>query len=246
MASERQAQHEDTGRGAGDAPWADRSGRLSQHAHDLNNLLQVVGSSLHLMEREVDQPELVRARLATAMAGLIRCAVLTRQMYPSAPAPDEDFVVLQSVVEAVEPLLAAAAGPDVEVELSLAAAPLTTFIDRTGLERALLNLVVNASQAIVGPGRIRVSCHGDIDHIELTVDDSGAGFSAEAAANAFEPHFTTRRAGSGLGLASVRSFVDAAGGTVRLSRADIGGARVVMTLPRQVPKPRLVGASRAF
>lgn len=213
----------------------ERDVHLSEAAHDLANLLQILGSSLSLMRREIEQPDLVRARLATAMSGVSQCMSLSRTLFASGPLEADGAVLLQSVIESNRPLFELAAGPDIDIEVRSPAEPLWVHIDRTRLERALLNLVINAAQAIDGPGHMRLACRIEGDRVILSVEDDGPGFTSRTTAHALDRRFTTKARGSGLGLASVDALMRSANGGVALDRSDLGGACVRMTLPLQRP-----------
>lgn len=209
-----------------------RDVQLSETAHDLANLLQILGSSLNLMKREIDQPDSVRARLASAMVGVTLCMSLSRTMFSAAPAPVEGRVRLQSVIDSGRPLFELAAGPDVEVEILCPLTPLWVEVDKSRLERALLNLVVNAAQAVSGRGLIRIECRVEAGRILLSVEDDGPGFTPLSAACGLDRRFTTKPQGSGLGLTSVNSLMTSVGGRVVLSRSELGGAFVGLVFPR--------------
>jgi signal transduction histidine kinase len=219
--------------GPGPALGWERDDHLSEAAHDLANLLQILGSSLNLMRREIEQPDRVRARLATAMSGVSQCMSLSRTLFATGPVEADGAVLLQSVIESHRPLFELAAGADIDVEVRSPAEPLWIHIDRTRLERALLNLVINAAQAIDGPGHIRLTCQAEGDRVVLSVEDDGPGFTAQTTVHALDRRFTTKARGSGLGLASVDVLIRSADGEVALARSDLGGACVRMTLPRR-------------
>lgn len=209
-----------------------RDAHLSEAAHDLANLLQILGSSLNLMKREIDQPDSVRARLASAMVGVTLCMSVSRAMFSADPAQPEGWVMLQSVIDSGRPLFELAAGHDVEVEILCPLTPLWVNVDRARLERALLNLIVNAAQAISGPGLIRIECRVEEGRILLSVEDDGPGFTPQSAACGLDRSFTTKPQGSGLGLASVNSLMTSARGMVVLSTSELGGACVKLLFPR--------------
>jgi len=137
--------------------------------------------------------------------------------------------------------------PDgLRLELALAGAPLEVSLDPAELARAVDNLIVNAIDALrPGGGRIRLIVRPECEGVRagaargvvLVVEDDGPGMSDEVLARAFEPGFTTRRTGSGLGLATVRSLVEDAGGRIALESAPGAGTRCVLELPgRHAPE----------
>ena len=215
--------------------WEERDANLSETAHDLANLLQILSSSLSLMKREIEQPDRVRMRLATAMIGVDQCVSLSRTLFVSPAVADDDAVMLQTLIGNARPLLELAVGPDIEIEVVAPAAPLWVYVERARLDRALLNLVINAAQAIDGPGCIRLACRTDGRQIFLTVEDDGPGFTPQTEAQGLERRFTTKPRGSGLGLASIDALMKAANGLVTLGRSDLGGASVRMAFPVRRP-----------
>lgn len=215
--------------------WGDRDAVTSEAAHDLANLLQILSSSLSLMKREIEQPDLVRARLATAMIGVDQCMSLSRSLYATQAVADEGAITLQAVVDNGRSLFELAAGADVTIEIVAPIEPLWVRIERARLERALLNLVINASQAIDGPGCIRLVCRAESDRTILSVEDDGPGFTRQTQAQALDRRFTTKARGAGLGLVSVDALMKSANGEVVLRRSDLGGACVELAFPSGLP-----------
>ncbi|MNW01216.1 Osmolarity sensor protein EnvZ [compost metagenome] len=105
----------------------------------------------------------------------------------------------------------------------------------------MLNLVINAAQAVDGAGCIRVSCLSEKDHIVLSVEDDGPGFTCQTHAQALDRRFTTKALGAGLGLASIDVLMKAANGLVTLGRSDLGGANVRMAFPARRPAAGVLG-----
>jgi signal transduction histidine kinase len=103
--------------------------------------------------------------------------------------------------------------------------------DRTMLQRALTNLVENAIQAMPVGGTLTVAAHAEDARIVLTITDTGVGMDADALARAFEPYFSTKTGGSGLGLANARRTLELQGGTIALSSAPGAGTAITITLP---------------
>ncbi|MEM7678579.1 MAG: ATP-binding protein [Myxococcota bacterium] len=126
--------------------------------------------------------------------------------------------------------------PEAQVTLDTPAVPVVAGIDRVLMRRVLHNLVTNAIQA-AGPGRaeLTISCaFAPKDRIELRVEDNGPGVPDDEVQKVFEPYFTTKSTGTGLGLASVKKIVLQHRGTIFLHRAPAGGACFVITLPAMV------------
>ena len=106
-------------------------------------------------------------------------------------------------------------------------------IDAAGLTQVLLNLLLNAADAVAGRGRIKVSAEVDRERVRVDIEDSGPGVPDELRTRIFEPFFSTKPAGqgTGLGLAVCESIVTAAGGEIVVGRGALGGARFSVTLP---------------
>jgi signal transduction histidine kinase len=105
------------------------------------------------------------------------------------------------------------------------------WVDRTLVSRALTNVIENAVQAMPEGGRITIGATRDDARVKLTVTDTGVGMDAESVRRAFEPYFSTKTAGSGLGLVNARRNVELCGGTMDLESAPGKGTSVTLTLP---------------
>jgi signal transduction histidine kinase len=165
---------------------------------------------------------------------------------------------LGALVSGFAPILRQAAGPQVQVDLDLdAGRPLVCVIDPIHLESALLNLVLNGKDAMPDGGRIVIAVReahaprkGPFQRrpqsasprwAEVAVRDTGSGMSREVLERAFEPFFTTRTAGSGLGLSQVLGFVQQSAGDVRIDSREGGGTAVSMLFPTSADLPSLPG-----
>jgi signal transduction histidine kinase len=203
-------------------------------AHDFANLLTIILGLQGRLQRMAGLPaegaDLVSATLAAARRGgtlLDRIAHISgpRELRPVAT----DIALLLSDLRALAvPILPA--GLSLTVSVDNLTAPL--LIDPGPVQDSLLNLILNARDAIAGPGEIRVVARPLRDTwLELTVTDTGPGFSAEALERGLDPFFTTKGGeGSGLGLSMVYDHAKLAGGTVRLTN-HAGGAQVTIRLP---------------
>jgi CheY-like chemotaxis protein len=149
-------------------------------------------------------------------------------------------------------LLRRAAGETVVLEFDLAADPATSYADAAHFQSALLNLVINARDAMPAGGRMLISTrNGALDDgreaVVACVRDSGAGMSAEVAARAFEPFFTTKEVGrgSGLGLSQVYGFARQSGGQACIDSTPGTGTAVLLMLPARIAGARAEGANVA-
>jgi len=199
-------------------------------AHDLNNLLAVTLTLCETLAREPGLSEGGRANVAAVHDSTRRAADLVGRLLalgrgvPPARAPLD----VNGVVRDVSGLLARVLGGDVAIELELRADLPLVSADATQLEQALMNLMLNARSAMRDGGTIRVvtsRCEQARGHdggaiagpcIAIAVSDSGAGMTDEARARIFEPFFSTKPLGigTGLGLSSIRRWLDGCGGVI--------------------------------
>jgi signal transduction histidine kinase len=212
-------------------------------AHDFRNLLTVVLGTSSLLGGRADLPADVREGLKQIEGAAQRGANLTAELLRYSRNQPQATKVLP-VAEAVEgmlDLLRAAAGPAHPVEFHATPGSGKAYIDPTQLERVLMNLVVNARDAMPEGGPIRIAVgkdaeangHGSV-FARIEVRDAGAGIDPAHRDRLFEPFFTTKESGkgTGLGLAIVKQIVDRAGGFVRVESAPGRGTAMVVLLPR--------------
>lgn len=228
-------------------------------AHDFNNLLQALNGCLEMVERRVQDPQvtgLVRAGIDTVERGarLVRHLLAFARRQPLAPEP----VDLAARIRGMRDLLDRSLRTDIRVDLDLPADLWPLLADPIQLELAILNLAVNARDAMPQGGLLRLSAANVTlnpgnqpdglvgDFVRLTVTDTGAGMPPEVQARAFEPFYTTKEVGqgSGMGLSMVYGFVRQSGGGVQLSSRPGSGTSVVLLLPRspRPPEPSLAEA----
>jgi PAS domain S-box-containing protein len=221
-------------------------------AHDFNNLLQVVTGNLDIILRNLpdDQPRLARAA-TNAMTGAQRAAVLTQRLLAFARRQPLAPHVLDAnrLIAGMSELIHRTLGEAIEVEAVQAARLWPVEIDANQLENALLNLAVNARDAMPQGGRLTIetaNCHLDShyaaqetevqpgQYVLICVSDTGHGMGEEAIARAFEPFFTTKEVGrgTGLGLSMVYGFIKQSGGHIRIYSEVDRGTTVKLYLPR--------------
>lgn len=220
-------------------------------AHDFNNLLGVVLGNLDLLERLVAGNEAAVKRVQNAQKAAMRGADLTRRMLVFSsrqslnPAPTSLDESIQNMIE----MAARALGPEIKITTNLDQSVPPVLVDATGLENVLLNLAVNARDAMPDGGSLNISTQlSDLEetyppvqaedlkpgrYARITVSDTGQGMSRETLEHVFEPFFTTkpRGKGTGLGLAMVYGFVKQSGGTVRIYSELGHGTTVSFYLP---------------
>jgi signal transduction histidine kinase len=214
-------------------------------AHDFNNLLAVISNGLHLLAQIDDAGE--RAQLAERMlAAVDRGSALTRRLLTFGRRQALLPVVLDltpAVAEFLE-LMRPSLPARIKIEGHVEAGTAPVFIDSGELQLALLNLCLNARDAMPRGGRIEIRArnfrvHADSasvkagEYVEISVADCGHGMSADTLSHVFEPFFTTKDVGegTGLGLAQVHGFVNQSGGAVHVSSKEGEGSVVTMLLP---------------
>jgi signal transduction histidine kinase/ActR/RegA family two-component response regulator len=215
-------------------------------AHDFNNLLQSVQGSLELISRRPDDVARVARLASTGLAAAERGARLTAQLLAFSRAQKLELRALNvaEVTTRLDRLLPNTVGPGVEIAYDLNDVTVQVVADATQLELAVLNLCINARDAMPEGGRIVVrsrlaDLHDDPElasgeYLLLSVSDGGVGMPDSVRARAFEPFFTTKELGkgTGLGLAQVYGIAKQAGGTARIESAPGRGTTVTIYLPR--------------
>jgi PAS domain S-box-containing protein len=219
-------------------------------AHDFNNLLGIVIGNLDLLVETIPASEPQHGRAQVALGAAERAAEVTRSLLKVArrqPLEVEDCE-LNAVVRELQPLVETSLGKSVRVEFALSEAPLQLAMDAQGLSHTLLNLAINARDALTdfgGDARVVVRTSlvhlslGDHptlpagDFVSLSMQDNGPGMPAEVSERVFEPFFTTKEAGhgTGLGLAMVRGFAEQLGGAARIHSVVGEGTTVELLFP---------------
>jgi PAS domain S-box-containing protein len=226
-------------------------------AHDFNNLLTIIIGNLETLQRRlhggpVDGADLKRLS-DYALVGAKRAASLTQQLLAFArrqPLNPRTLDINQLVTD-MSNLLARTLGEAITVETILAPGLWPAFVDPNQLEVAILNLAVNARDAMPNGGRLTITtanlqCPGagtpsnltEGSHVLIAVSDTGSGMDASVISRAFEPFFTTKDIGqgTGLGLSQVYGFVNQSGGHVTIDSAVGVGTSVTLYLPHVVGK----------
>ena len=219
-------------------------------AHDFNNLLQVIAGNLHLLARHERGNANVQRRVSASIAAVERGAKLSSQLLafarrqPLSPA----VFTLRQIFDGLAELLLRALGETLQVHMTAPEDSWSVFVDRNQLENAILNLAINARDALQGEGRIDLCAENIVldskfcvgrgiapgDYVRVSVTDTGVGMPPQVLAQAFEPFFTTKAdgQGTGLGLSMVFGFVKQSGGHIEIA-SDVGrGTRVQLYFPR--------------
>jgi PAS domain S-box-containing protein len=216
-------------------------------AHDFNNLLMIISGSLHTLKKAVgDDPKSQRA--VSAIEGATkRGASLTSQLLTFArrQSLNPQAVNVAERIDAVREVLDAAVGSAVTLQFDVAKDLWPVMVDVAEFETALVNLVINARDAMTGGGAITISAHNDTPdeagagHVAISVEDIGTGIAPDLLGKIFDPFFTTKPIGkgTGLGLSQVHGFAHQAGGTVKVASELGKGTRITILLPRREPAP---------
>jgi PAS domain S-box-containing protein len=213
-------------------------------AHDFNNLLQGLSGSLDLIRRRPDDTDRVRRWAEAGLQSAERGAKLTAQLlaFSRAQRLEVQPVDLAHLLGEVRDLLQRTLGPLIRIAFDVDEHAGTVLGDETQLEMAILNLAINARDAmpgggelIIGTRRRSITFDSELapgEYVELTVSDSGSGMSADIVSRAFDPFFTTKSVGkgTGLGLSQVYGMARQAGGTARIRSTAEQGTTVSILL----------------
>lgn len=214
-------------------------------AHDFNNLLMAISGSLELLRKRLpDDDERSLKLFDNAMQGIQRGSTLTQRMLAFARRQElkPDTVDVARLVNGLTDMMARTLGPAIEIETAIPAG-MSILIDENQLELALLNLAVNAKDAMPQGGRLTIAADeadGALNaalepgrYVRLSMTDTGTGMDAATLAHAMEPFFTTKGVGkgTGLGLAMVRGLSEQSGGTVTILSQEGKGTTVTMWIP---------------
>jgi PAS domain S-box-containing protein len=215
-------------------------------AHDFNNLLAVILGSLSLLKKAVPDDPRVSRLLDRAILGAERGATLTARLLAFARRQElkVEFVALQKLIPEMLDFLRHSVGPNVAIHAEISPEVSGIEVDANQLELALINLAVNARDAMPQGGTLTIASHNEDNgkkvglprdpFVCITVTDTGEGMSEATLARAQEPFFTTKGVGkgTGLGLSMVQGFTAQSGGAMRI-RSELGkGTKVTLWLPR--------------
>jgi PAS domain S-box-containing protein len=210
-------------------------------AHDFNNLLMVISGGLNMLERS-DTPDRRKMLMGRMREAVDRGANLTKQLlaFSRREALSPRSVALADYFAGMNDLLSRSLGVNVRVAVEVPRDVAPVFADPNALQLAILNLAVNARDAMSDRGIVHIRArNGTSDDlaapcVSISVSDGGAGMTAEVRARIFEPFFTTKETGkgSGLGLAQVHGFAEQSGGHVEVQSEEGVGTTVTLVLPR--------------
>lgn len=220
-------------------------------AHDFNNLLGVILGNLQLLERPLRDDEKMHRKVKTATRAAMRGADLTRRLlaFSRRQMLEPKVVDLHHLVDNLDELIRRTLGEGIDIATDFPESLWPTMVDPSQLETAILNLSINARDAMPSGGSLRIVC-GNVsidanesrriggiipgEYVTVRVSDSGTGMSREVLRQVFEPFFTTKDVGkgSGLGLSMVYGFAEQSGGTVTIESEPHMGTSVTIYLPK--------------
>jgi PAS domain S-box-containing protein len=216
-------------------------------AHDFNNMLAGIIGALNIVKRRIDSQRYDEASkfIEAAQTSANRAASLTSRLLAFGRRQSLDIkpVDVNASISSMRILLDRTMGENVSIDTSFDADELWAATDVSQLESAILNLAINARDAMVDGGSLRIETRsipapdGGEKMVSITVRDTGTGMSADLLANVFEPFFTTKPLGqgTGLGLSMVYGFVNQSGGTVKIDSEVGKGTAVTLMLPGTSP-----------
>lgn len=220
-------------------------------AHDFNNILQVIGGNLELLSIMLASEPAALKRIHNAIAATERGAKLSSHLLsfarrqPLQPLPTN----LGRVLREIDDLLRRALGEGIEIETIIGGGLWNTMVDRNQMENVILNLAINARDAMEGAGKLTLELgnamlddqyaqqHGDVapgQYVVLAVSDTGCGMDPATLERAFEPFFTTKPdgQGTGLGLSMTYGFVKQSSGHIKIYSEPGHGTTIRIYLPR--------------
>ncbi|MEP9380376.1 PAS domain S-box protein [Aquabacter sp. CN5-332] len=220
-------------------------------AHDFNNLLHVIGGNLQLLSRDIFGNDRAEQRVQAAMSGVARGAKLASQLLafgrrqPLMPK----VVNIGRLIRDMDEILRRSLGEAIQIETMVSGGLWNTLIDPSNIENALLNLAINARDAMEGRGKLTIEvgnafldddysrAHSEVtpgQYVMLAVTDTGCGIPSDIIDKVFDPFFTTKPEGkgTGLGLSMVYGFVKQSGGHIKIYSESGDGTTIKLYLPR--------------
>ncbi len=226
-------------------------------AHDFNNILAGIGGSLEMMQARLAEGKVdeLGRYIAGAVAATKRAAALTQRLlaFSRRQTLDPKPLNVNALVDSMLELISRSVGPEIKVQTSKDDALWPTFVDAGQLENALLNLCINARDAMPNGGKLTIETANrwmdeqtarinDLEaghYVVLCVSDTGTGMTQDIIDRAFDPFYTTKPIGqgTGLGLSMVYGFAGQSGGAARIHSEHGKGTMVCLYLPRHADEP---------
>ena len=223
-------------------------GRLAAGvAHDFNNILQAISGGLEIVLDEVATSSDAGEAASLALGSARRGGALTHHLlsYARQQMLQPKAILLDPFLGRLDTILTRTLGPQITVSLTVAPGTPPVLVDPAQLETALLNLALNARDAMPGGGRLDIAADEMEEdgkaYVVLQVRDAGAGMDAATLAQAMEPFFTTKgRHGTGLGLSMVQGFAEQSGGALTIRSLPGQGTQVALRLPASPVRPETI------
>jgi PAS domain S-box-containing protein len=216
-------------------------------AHDFNNILMVISGSLHFLKKSAPTDAKVQRAISAIETAAKRGAALTSQLLTFArrQSVNPEAIDVATRIGAIRDVLETGAGSSVRLAFDLGRDIWPVTVDISELETAIVNLVINARDAMPAGGTITVAARNAIteadqgDFVAVSIEDSGQGIAPDVLDKIFDPFFTTKPVGkgTGLGLSQVHGFAHQAGGTVKVESELGRGTKVTILLPRDEIAP---------
>ncbi len=218
-------------------------------AHDFNNLLMIISGSLHILKRSAADDDKLERAMSAIETATKRGAALTNQLLTFArrQSVNPQAIDLASRIASIREVLDAGVGSSVRLALDIEPDAWPITADVSELETALLNLVINARDAMPDGGTVTIGARNTVldepplagDFLAISIADTGLGIPGDVLDKIFEPFFTTKPIGkgTGLGLSQVHGFAHQAGGTIKVTSELGKGTTFTILLPRGEDAP---------
>ncbi|SDS03385.1 PAS domain-containing sensor histidine kinase [Bradyrhizobium canariense] len=220
-------------------------------AHDFNNLLMIISGSVHTLKKGVGDDARLQRAISAIEAASKRGAALTSQLLTFArrQSVNPQSIDLAARIQAVREVLGTGVGSSVALAFDIDRDVWPVTVDISEFETALINLVINARDAMPMGGTITIAAHNSAvaalpnasDCVAISVEDSGVGIAPDVLSKIFDPFFTTKPVGkgTGLGLSQVHGFAYQAGGTIKVDSELGKGTKITILLPRDNAAPKI-------
>ncbi|MGV7213049.1 ATP-binding protein [Bradyrhizobium sp. UFLA05-112] len=224
-------------------------------AHDFNNLLMIISGSLHVLKRSAEPDAKLERAISAIDTATKRGAALTAQLLTFArrQSVNPQAIRFDERIEAIREVLHAGLGSTVRLAFDIDRSVWPIKADVSELETGLLNLVINARDAMPDGGTVTIGARNAVlseplhagEFVAISVADTGLGIPSDVLDKIFEPFFTTKPVGkgTGLGLSQVHGFAHQAGGTVKVTSELGKGTTFTIFLPRETSEPQREAAT---
>lgn len=202
-------------------------------AHDFNNHLSIIKLNAQRLAQEASNNRQIAAIAEILMETTTRSSAIASSLVTLSSSQNDkrrEFVADEILQDSL-PYLKSLTSDGIDLILDLGASGVKVKLGQAGFLNCLTNLILNSCDAILGEGRIEISTYQSVNWLVVEVSDNGMGLGEAAMAQAFEPYFSTKEKGTGLGLASVQDFMTNHGGTVELLPNPVPGALARLKFP---------------